>query len=115
MPAIDPNASRISIHMAAMCGDVEVIRSILRKKGPPVDIEQRDMLGDSGLIKAARYGHLEVRAARLHMVGHCNCYCWSTLHERKEGQLDEPDILSQNFISAACTVGCRLLSHTPFI
>lgn len=57
---VHPSASGIGLHMAAMCGDVRVVCSLLESKDPATDIESRDTLGDSGLLKASRYGHLEV-------------------------------------------------------
>ena len=44
--------------MAAMSGDVKVVRALVRN--PATDIEEKDLLGDSGLLKAARYGQLQV-------------------------------------------------------
>lgn len=57
---VDARASGIGLHMASMCGDVQVVCSLLESKDPPTDIESRDTLGDSALLKASRYGHLEV-------------------------------------------------------
>lgn len=55
---IDPQASKISLHMAALSGDFKVVRALIRN--PATDIEAKDLLGDSGLLKAARYGQLQV-------------------------------------------------------
>lgn len=57
---VDPHASRIGLHMAAMSGNIKVVRALLGKRSPATNVEERDLLGDSGLLKAARYGHLAV-------------------------------------------------------
>lgn len=44
--------------MAAMSGDIKVVRALLQN--PATDIQAKDLLGDSGLLKAARYGQLQV-------------------------------------------------------
>lgn len=56
---VDQDASGVDIHLAARAGDVQVIRSLVGNPG--MDLDARDILGDSGLLKAARYGHTEVR------------------------------------------------------
>lgn len=55
---VDVEAAGVDLHLAARSGDVQVIRSLVQRSG--TDVESRDILGDTALLKAARYGHTEV-------------------------------------------------------
>lgn len=55
---VDQEASGVDLHLASRSGDIQVIRTLVQNPG--VDLDARDILGDSGLLKAARYGHTEV-------------------------------------------------------
>lgn len=55
---VDVEAAGIGVHLAARSGDVHVVRSLVQRPG--TDMEARDILGDTALLKAARYGHTEV-------------------------------------------------------
>lgn len=56
---VDVEAAGIDIHLAARSGDVKVVQSLVQRPG--TDVEARDVLGDTALLKAARYGHTEVQ------------------------------------------------------
>lgn len=58
---VDRDAARVDLNLAARSGDIDVVRSQLRR--PCTDLETRDILGDTGLLKASRYGHAEVRSS----------------------------------------------------
>lgn len=58
---VDPHAGSIGMHMAARDGHIKVVRALLARRYPAIDVEETDPLGDTGLLKAARYGHLEVK------------------------------------------------------
>lgn len=55
---VDVEAAGIDVHLAARSGDAQVVRSLVQRPG--TDMEARDILGDTALLKAARYGHTEV-------------------------------------------------------
>lgn len=57
---VDAQATSIGLHMAARDGDAEVVRALLARRHPATDLEERDPVGDTAVLKAARYGHLEV-------------------------------------------------------
>lgn len=63
--AVDARASGIGLHIAAREGETRVVLELLAKRDPAVDIEGRDILGDTALLKAARYGKLEASYAYL--------------------------------------------------
>lgn len=67
---VDPKASMIDLRMAAMSGDLKVVRSLLARKDAALEIDAQDLLGDSGLLKAVRYGHLEVTNDRAQRKQH---------------------------------------------
>ena len=64
---VDAEAAGIDVHLAARSGDVQVVRSLISRPG--TDVEARDILGDTALLKAVRYGHTEVCAVR--MISKC--------------------------------------------
>lgn len=55
---VDVEAAGVGVHLAARSGDVQVVQSLVQRPG--TDVEARDILGDTALLKAARYGHTEV-------------------------------------------------------
>lgn len=60
---VDVQAAGIDVHLAARSGDIQVIRSMVQRPG--TDVDARDVLGDTALLKAARYGHTEVCTWRM--------------------------------------------------
>lgn len=60
---VDSEVTGIGLHMAARDGNAKMVQAVLARKSPLVNIEERDLLGDTALLKAARYGHLEVRCS----------------------------------------------------
>lgn len=56
---VDVAAAGVDMLLAARSGDIRVVRYLVQRPG--TDVEARDILGDTALLKAARYGHREVR------------------------------------------------------
>lgn len=65
---VNKDASGVGLLLAARSGDVEIVRSLVRQGA---ELEQRDILGDNGLLKAARYGHAQVHMLRIHLASLC--------------------------------------------
>ncbi len=55
---VDVAAAGVDMLLASRSGDVRVVRSLVQRPG--TDMEARDILGDTAILKAARYGHREV-------------------------------------------------------
>ncbi|CAM9971571.1 unnamed protein product [Scytosiphon promiscuus] len=78
---VDRDAAGVDLNLAARSGDIDVVRSLLRRPG--TDLEARDILGDTGLLKASRYGHVEVVKELLVAGADINAQDgngWSCLH-----------------------------------
>lgn len=65
---VDSEAASIGLHLAARDGHVKVVRALLARRHPAIDIEEKDPLGDTALLKAARYGQLDVCTVELHTI-----------------------------------------------